>query len=273
MTTRVRSTVNSSMRGISTRRSSPIGISTRRSSPIGISTRGISTRRSSPRGISTVNSMINRSSTRVRRTVSSIVTSKKYKPQIIFKAEFMDKMYDNMWQYINDDTLKVVFPKLKIHINGIKDIDAPDTSCFTNKHKNTICFKGDITQGHYVYVDSNMKSKGTYECNLLRRDEDDGVCHGAAIAYYLCEELKWADFCLNDNPTTQKQYKENYIIILKTYLHIINTGKWDKALYHNFHDQVDWLPKSNKNSKQTKQTKLAKELLEKYIKHLESINV
>lgn len=182
--------------------------------------------------------------------------------RIIFTAKFMDTMYENMWQFINPEMLEFIFNGLKV--TYIPSVDSPD-SHFKKGHVGSICFKGDLDEGHYVYVDGNKCSKGTYECNLLTRDLDDGVCHGAAIAFYMYNELNKTRYRLIENPTTEDEFKHNYITILKVYLHLINSKIWDKALENFFYNDVEWTGNT------TKQTILAKNTLKEYIQKLKNL--
>lgn len=182
--------------------------------------------------------------------------------RIIFTAKFMDTMYENMWQFINPDMLEFIFNGLKV--TYIPSVNAPDSD-FKKSHVGSICFKGDLDEGHYVYVDSNKHSKGTYESNLLSRQLDDGVCHGAAMAFYMCNELRKKQFCIIENPTSRDEFKHNYIIILKVYLYLIKSGLWDSALERFFYNDVEWTGNT------TKQTILAKNTLKEYIQKLENL--
>lgn len=176
----------------------------------------------------------------------------------------MDDMVENMWTFMNLDMLKEMFSKNNLKITKMKDIDAPDSD-FTKKHERTICFKGKLDEGHYVYVNSNRESKGTYESDLLTRDDDDGICHGAAIAFYICHELNDKDFCIKENPKTTKDYKKNYKIILNAYLYLIYSGLWDKALKKYFPNEVTWVKDKENGIQSSKETQNAKKILEKYI--------
>ena len=95
--------------------------------------------------------------------------------------EFVDCLYENMWQFMNPNMISHMLQKNRNMISFQDDINDEN---FNNSHKNTICFKGEDEKGHYVYVSEKGTAFGTYECELLLSG-DDGVCHGAAIAYYL----------------------------------------------------------------------------------------
>lgn len=181
--------------------------------------------------------------------------------QIIFTAKFRETMYDNMWQYINPT---MISDMLCLKTSTIKGVD---NEKFTNKHKNTICYKMDPDQsGHYVFVDENKKAFSTYEKELLRRESDDGVCHGAAMIYALHNQKRIpADqFVLIDYPKTSEEYKSNYKSILELYIYLITSGLWDDALSKNFYDDVNWIKVDGKNT--TIQTKKSLETLMEYIK-------
>lgn len=194
--------------------------------------------------------------------------------QVIFTQDFMDTMYDNMWTFMNPNMINHMFG---FKISYQKDIN---NDIFTDDHKNTICFKGDPDGGHYVFVDDvkiNVKIKrknyttykhhGTYESKLLARDTDDGICHGAAIAFALNFIKGRADMFLKEFPTTVEDYKHNYKTILTVYIEIIENGKWDKALRANFYKDVKWIKRNKKNT--TKETQEALKTLKTYIKRFD----
>ena len=104
------------------------------------------------------------------------------------------------------------------------------------------------------------KSLGTYECKLLTRERDDGICHGAAIAYYLFHEKGMADFEIINNPRNATERRHNYNVILMVYIYLITSGLWDKALKENFYDDVTWIGKDT-----TEQSVLALKTLKSYI--------
>ena len=66
-------------------------------------------------------------------------------------------MYENMWQFINPDMISYI---LNINVSYKKDIYDYK---FKKQHKNTICFKGDEDDGHYVFVDDKLNDYGTIE--------------------------------------------------------------------------------------------------------------
>jgi hypothetical protein len=171
----------------------------------------------------------------------------------------MEIMYQNMWQFINPDMISYI---LRINVSFQKDID---NDVFKTRHKNTICFKGDEDEGHYVFVDDNLNAYGTYEKNLLYRVEDDGVCHGAAISYALYFLKNRLEFrLLNDpSPKDMDAYRYNYKTILNVYIYLIESGEWDKALENYFYKDVHWIEPDRKT---TVETQKALETLKEYIK-------
>ena len=145
--------------------------------------------------------------------------------------------------------------KKRIEDDNFKDV----------KFANSICFKGSRKEGHYVYVDNEGKAYGTYENNLLKRLEDDGVCHGAALIFALNESGSEGRFPLVISPDKKDDdYKKNYISILSLYKWLIEQGYWDKALKDNFYEVLIW----DKEDKTTLETKKSLQLLNKYIKRL-----
>jgi hypothetical protein len=174
---------------------------------------------------------------------------------------FREGMYENMWSFMNLEMLKSMFPGIKLTTKCDIDDDK-----FKSADKNSICFKGDSNDGgHYVYVPKHKvkcnphKSLGTYECGLLTRERDDGICHGAAIAYYLFHEKKFTNYKIINNPKKSDERRHNYKVILNVYIYIIESGLWDDALSKNFYADVTWIGNT------TVQTKNALILLKDYI--------
>lgn len=181
----------------------------------------------------------------------------------IFTKKFLNIMYNNMWTFINEDVLIHMFPGLKFsYMKNIYDKNIP------LKYSRTLCFKGDIKDGHYIYV-SNIKNNknfckpfGSCESNILVRDEDNGICHGVAMCYYLFHELNDKRFKLLTNKYNEdKIYRKNYKTILNFYIHLIESGKWDKAMKDNFYYELDW-----KLNTTTFQTEIALKTLKEYIR-------
>lgn len=184
--------------------------------------------------------------------------------QIIFTKKFRDDMYKNMWQFMNTDMMENIFNQMNKKIKITKKADIEDDD-FTKKFANSICFKGHEDEGHYVYVDENKIAYGTYENNLLARDQDDGVCHGVALIFALGESGSKGKFPLVITPNKQKDdYKNNYISILSLYKWLIEQGYWDKALKDNFYNDVTW----DEEFKTILETKKSLKILNKYINRL-----
>jgi len=176
---------------------------------------------------------------------------------------FRDQMYDNMWQFMNPDTLKLVLDQAGCGDTIISEKkDVYDDNWLDGKgprpdgsYRNTICFKGNTEDGHYVYINDNNDVWGTYECQLIYK-EDDGMCHGGALAaaFYHCGIEVGP---LVKNPKSREEFIQNYKVLLNTYLLIINKGYWDNALRETFYRDVDWINKY----KTTKQTQIVKRVI------------
>ncbi len=180
--------------------------------------------------------------------------------QCIFTRTFMKTMYRNMWSFMNEEMLKSMFPKMKVtHKCDIND------DRFPAKFAGSICFKGTKEEGHYVYVKKTGRGKyvgkGTYESGLLTRGEDDGVCHGAAIAFYLFDKENRKKFTLIEDPQTDEDRRHNYRVILNVYIHLITSRLWDKALKEHFYNDVVWI----KRDSTTQETQKSLETLQEYI--------
>lgn len=183
---------------------------------------------------------------------------------VLFTAKFRETMYDNMWSYINLDMINEM---LNIKTSTIKGVD---NEKFTTKHINTICYKtGENDSGHYVFVDRNKEASSTYEKGLLRRELDDGVCHGASMIYALhsYQMIPEDMFPLIDYPKTTKEYKQNYRSILEFYIYLIETGLWDEALSKFFYNDVEWIVVDGKET--TKQTVKSLQTLTEYVKRFQ----
>jgi len=159
--------------------------------------------------------------------------------------QFIDTMVKNMWDFINPDMIHYMIGAKIKYKETIAD------NRFTPSFRNTICYKGSENSGHYVYVDNNLIANGTWENDLIYLDVDDGICHGAAMAYYCnANNILGGDFTLRNNPRIQ-----NYKSIMRLYINLIDTGLWDQALSIYFPDKVKW------EKGTTKQTKKAYECL------------
>ena len=169
-----------------------------------------------------------------------------------------------MWQFINPDIIEYIF---KFKMSTKDDINDDN---FTEEYKNTICFKGTPEEGHYVFVGKDLKAYGTYESDLLFRPEDDGVCHGAAIAYALYFLSQNHNFKFFEKPAKDDldSFRYNYKKILQVYIILIESGNWDDALAKFFYNDVIW--KKGTNGKYTtKQTETAHRILTEYIKRFD----
>jgi len=180
----------------------------------------------------------------------------------LMTQEFVDQMRENMWQFMNLDTILYILgkagcsTKVSVHPHINSEI-------FEEHHKDTICFKGNINEGHYVYVCPRGTVTGTYENGLIC-SEDDGICHGAALAAAL-NKCGYVMGTIIKNPKSMLEKKKNYRTIMNTYLFIINQGWWNEALTRYFHSELQWLPRS----KSYKETRKAKNLLRDFIKTLD----
>ena len=176
----------------------------------------------------------------------------------------MDTMYDNMWSFMNPEMMKSMFPKIKITYK----CDIEDDR-FSASFAGSVCFKGPREEGHYVYVENlgrgRYEGKGTYESGLLTRIQDDGVCHGAAIAFYLFHEEKREGFELIEHPQNDDESRYNYNLILSVYIYLITSGLWDKALEENFYYDVTWID----GERTTKETQKSLRTLNAYIKRFQ----
>jgi hypothetical protein len=160
-------------------------------------------------------------------------------------------MYDNMWTFMNLDTITSVLSQAGCNVKGthVDDVN-DDVSLEDPSFWGTICQKGTPEEGHYVYIDRAGEVWGTYEMNLTD-DQDDGMCHGAAIAAALNDCGKGVG-SLYPNPTPA-QKRENYNTIRNTYITIIESHWWDRALHEFFYNDVNW----NKNETKTRETAAA----------------
>ena len=175
-------------------------------------------------------------------------------------------MYNNMWQFMNPDMMKNIFKQMNKTLKVTYKDDIEDDN-FSKKYSNSICFKGDDDEGHYVYVDKDQKAYGTYENDLLAREIDDGVCHGVAIIFAIGESGQNGKFPLVISPNkTRNDYKNNYISILNVYKWLIEQGYWDNALKDNFYNDLTW----DKEDKTTKETQKTLQVLNAYIDRLKN---
>jgi hypothetical protein len=169
-----------------------------------------------------------------------------------------------MWTFINPDMIEYM---LGIKTSTIKGVD---NEKFTKKHINTICYKyEDDGSGHYVFVDEKKQPYSTYEKELLRRESDDGVCHGASMIYasHAMHIIPNDQFILIDHPKTLSEFRNNYKSILNFYIYLITSGLWDKALERFFYNDVKWIQKDGKMT--TVETQKSLETLQDYIRRFE----
>lgn len=155
------------------------------------------------------------------------------------KQSFVDTMYENMWQFINKDTIKHILKSANCKV-GISHKDDVNDDDFSNKKFwNTICIKGPADEGHYVFVDATGEVTGTYENDLIDNTYDDGICHGGALT----AALKSCDIDVKPlikSPKGAAKMNQNYRAIINTYKVIINNGWWDAALKKHFYNDVEW---------------------------------
>lgn len=145
----------------------------------------------------------------------------------LMSEEFVNGMYENMWQFINPDVILFILKKAGCSTKTSRQKDIND-NVFKPRHRDTICFKGSPTEGHYVYVSSEGCVTGTYENDLICT-KDDGICHGGALAAALTN-CGYNIGPIIKNPRTLAEKKTNYRTIMNTYLFIIHQGWWDEAV-------------------------------------------
>ena len=177
----------------------------------------------------------------------------------LLNNKFMDGMVDNMWQFMGPETITEVLNQsgCNTKFKFKKDIDDDNWSRYYN---NSFVFKGPREEGHYVYIDATGKVYGTYECDILASDKDDGICHGFALAAALNDcGLNVGQIILN--PKSNEDKKINYITIMNAYKIIVEKGWWDNALEKHFRKEITLLAKNNNNIR-TEQSSNAIKLLE-----------
>jgi hypothetical protein len=181
-------------------------------------------------------------------------------------SDFTDTLYTNMWQFMNPSLLKDIMASYgcRMTVKRRKGV-SPNGKVFPVSQRNSLCHEsygaGPDAEGHYYYIDKDGKAHGTYEDNLILKDIDDGICHGAALIY----SLKACGLDLPDlisDPTNDKDLDHNYFTILSIYIDIIERGYWDKALKKHFENdsELTW------DGDTTLQTRLALGTLKSYIK-------
>ena len=179
----------------------------------------------------------------------------------------MKKMYENMWSFMNPDMIRSIFSELGENIKITYRANV-ENDRFPRSFWNSICFKGSTDNGHYVYIDDKGHVYGTYELNLLARNEDDGICHGVAIAFAI-DHMGPKRFSINEAPATRDDFKVNYIKILYVYKWLIERGVWDAALAKHFYNDVHWLSTSSPPFTQESEKALIE--LNKYIDKLRKL--
>lgn len=181
----------------------------------------------------------------------------------LMSQQFVDGMYNNMWSFFNPNICVDILKKFSVNIDISyqKDIN---NDHFTNRHRNTICFKGKNTEGHYVYVKEDCQVVGTFESGLIY-EEDDGVCHGGAILAALVDNgiNQFDDFCYDAE--TMLEFHHNYRIIMNLYIYIIQKGWWDEIIEHHFPGELVF---KNEDDKLSYQSKKALKLMREFNKNL-----
>lgn len=205
------------------------------------------------------------------------------KPKTIsFGLMFRDIMFDNMWAYINTDVISTILKEMGIAVKANmtkKYIDFSNEYVTDSRLRNSICYSNfNPEEGHYYYVDNNLKKHGTFESKLLTRDEDNGVCHSAAIIYAIMYNKKESSpaFSIVDVNTNDKHVqKRNYISILQLYEYLIESGIWDMALLTHFGNSFnkDDFIQMEGGGYTTVQTQSALRALKIYIKYLQLLKI
>lgn len=169
------------------------------------------------------------------------MATKKAKKEVL-SDQFLKIMTKNMWQFFNLDTMSSVLQSASAGCRHIK-IESQTLNNDLDKKKrmrnlNTVFFKGNMREGHYSFVDNSGLEWGTYEMNLIF-ENDDGICHGAALtaALHSCGIRDINE--LISNPNNYKDILYNYIQIIRTYITIINNGWWDTALINYFWNDIN----------------------------------
>jgi hypothetical protein len=203
------------------------------------------------------------------------------KPKTIsFGLAFRNIMFDNMWTYINTDVISTILEEIGVGIKAKmtkKYIDFSNEYVTDSRLKNTICYsKFNKDEGHYYYVDNNLKKHGTFERKLLTRDEDNGVCHSAAIIYAIMyNRNKLSSRFKIIEGKNNRVIVQNYITILEMYQYLIESGVWDMALLTHFGNSFnkDEFIETENGGYTTVQTQTALRALKIYINHLKSLKI
>jgi hypothetical protein len=179
------------------------------------------------------------------------------KPKVLKKArvgeerltvEFVDTMYENMWKFVNLDTIKFILKKAGCKTKVTHKDDVWNDDSWTKEFYNSICQKGPDNEGHYVYVNRVGEVLGTYEGQMIDSG-DDGICHGAALSAAL-NDCGHNIGPLKMNPDPEEK-AANYRTIMNCYKYIIKQGWWNDAIRTFFYDEVQWLDKEETKTKET----------------------
>jgi hypothetical protein len=163
-------------------------------------------------------------------------------------VEFVDTMYENMWKFVNLDTIKFILKKAGCKTKVTHKDDVWNDDSWTKEFYNSICQKGPDNEGHYVYVNSVGEVLGTYEGQMIDSG-DDGICHGAALSAAL-NDCGHSIGPLKMNPNPEEK-ATNYRTIMNCYKYIIKQGWWNDAIRTFFYDEVNWLDKDETKTKET----------------------
>jgi len=161
---------------------------------------------------------------------------------------FVDTMYENMWKFVNLDTIKFILRKAGCKTKITHKDDVWNDDSWTKEFYNSICQKGPDEEGHYVYVNKVGEVLGTYEGQMIDSG-DDGICHGAAMAAAL-NDCGHNIGPLKMNPTPEEK-TTNYRTIMNLYKYIIKQGWWNEAIRTFFYDEVEWVGKDETQAKET----------------------
>ena len=185
----------------------------------------------------------------VKKVVKKAKVAKKAKvEEERLTVAFVDTMYENMWKYVNLDTIKFILKKAGCKTKITHKDDVWNDDSWTKEFYNSICQKGPEEEGHYVYVNKVGEVLGTYEGQMIDSG-DDGICHGAAMAAAL-NDCGHNIGPLTMNPTPEEK-TANYKTIMNLYKYIIKQGWWNEAIITFFYDEVHWIDKDETKAKET----------------------
>jgi len=185
--------------------------------------------------------------------IKPVAVVKKPKMKVVkeeerLSVEFVDTMYENMWKFINLDTIKFILKQAKCNTRVTHKDDVWNDDNWTKEFYNSICQKGPDNEGHYVYVNRNGYVLGTYEGQMIDSG-DDGICHGAALAAALNDCGHYIG-PLKMNPTPEEK-AANYRTIMNLYKYIIKQGWWNEAIRTFLYDEDHWLDTDESKTKET----------------------